>query len=73
MIKVGEDVYYISRSGVTVTGQHTVQSYMSNGLLKHGVYTFAEDGRLVDGSYVALKRVTNGRKRRRRKPSSRKI
>ena len=71
VIKVGEDIYYISRDGVAVTGKYTVHSSMSNGLLKHGVYTFAEDGRLVEGSYVALKRVTSRRKRRKRKLASR--
>ena len=66
VVKIGEDLYYISKGGVAVTGKHTVHTSMANGLLKHGIYTFADDGKLIEGSYVPLKKAKHRKKKHRR-------
>ena len=52
-VKHNGHIYYISRDGKAVKGEHAVHRVMANGLLKRGIYTFDDDGRLIEGSYVS--------------------
>ena len=70
VVKVDGIIFYAGSGGVLATGEKTVHSEMTNGLLKRGVYEFDKDGSLIPGSYVPPK--STGKKRR-KKRSRRKL
>lgn len=73
VIKIDGELYYAGSDGKIATGYKVVHSSMSNDLLKHGTYKFAEDGKLIKGSYQKPKKVKRHKKKRKKPEKRRKI
>ena len=70
VVEIDGDIYYVSRHGKVVTGQHIVHKEMANGLLERGTYTYYEQGRLIEDSFIPAKRVRSSQSSSKSKKSS---
>lgn len=57
IVEIDGNFYYAGEKGELVTGKKVVHSYMANGLVPHGTYTFDENGILLHDSYQKPERA----------------
>lgn len=63
VVKIDGAIYYAGRGGRLATGYRVVHKSMANGLLKHGTYKFDDDGKLIEGLYIAPRKEKRKRKK----------